>query len=126
MLLTTGIGEVDDVAVFLEHVDLLNALDGLDVQLLESGLELLVIGAGVADDLLDLAAGSTLATMKLLVGSLCGRKGRFGDENVNVEGYVEGAGKDQIERMQKVQDRPIGWTSQVMRQLSSIAPNLGI
>jgi hypothetical protein len=67
-LLTTGVGEVDDVAVLLEHVDLLDALDGLDVQLLESGLELLVIGAGVADDLLDLAAGSTLATVKLLVG----------------------------------------------------------
>jgi hypothetical protein len=60
---------VDDVAVLLEHVDLLNALDGLDVQLLESGLELLVIGAGVADDLLDLAAGGTLATIKLLVGT---------------------------------------------------------
>jgi hypothetical protein len=67
-LLTTGVGEVDDVAVLLEHVDLLDALDGLDVQLLESGLELLVIGAGVADDLLDLAAGCTLATVKLLVG----------------------------------------------------------
>ena len=60
-LLTTGVGEVDDVAVLLEHVDLLDALDGLDVQLLESGLELLVIGTGVADDLLDLAAGSALA-----------------------------------------------------------------
>lgn len=66
-LLTTGVGEVDDVAVLLEHVDLLNALDGLDVQLLEGGLELLVIGAGVADDLLDLAAGGTLASIKLLV-----------------------------------------------------------
>jgi hypothetical protein len=65
--LTTGVGEVDNVAVLLEHVDLLNALDGLDVQLLESGLELLVIGTGVADDLLDLAAGSTLASVKLLV-----------------------------------------------------------
>jgi hypothetical protein len=63
LLLTTGVGEVDDVAILLEHVDLLNALDGLDVQLLESGLELLVIGAGVADDLLDLAAGGTLATI---------------------------------------------------------------
>lgn len=58
---------MDDVAVLLEHVDLLDTLDGLDVQLLEGGLELLVIGAGVADDLLDLAAGSTLATVRLLV-----------------------------------------------------------
>jgi hypothetical protein len=55
---------VDDVAVLLEHVDLLNALDGLDVQLLKSGLQLLVIGTGVADNLLDLTAGSTLATGK--------------------------------------------------------------
>lgn len=57
---------MDDVAVLLEHVDLLDTLDGLDVQLLESGLELLVIGAGVADDLLDLAAGGTLATVKFV------------------------------------------------------------
>lgn len=68
LLLTTGVGEVDDVSVLLEHVDLLDALDRLDVQLLEGGLKLLVIGAGVADDLLDLAARSTLATVELLVG----------------------------------------------------------
>lgn len=53
---------MDDVAVLLEHVDLLNTLDGLDVQLLEGGLELLVIGIGGAVHLLDLAAGSTLAS----------------------------------------------------------------
>jgi hypothetical protein len=53
---------VDDVAVLLEHVDLLDALDGLDVQLLQGGLELLVVGAGGAGDLLDLTAGSTLAS----------------------------------------------------------------
>lgn len=53
---------MDDVAVLLEHVDLLDALEGLNVQLLKSGLELLVVGTGVADDLLDLTAGSTLAT----------------------------------------------------------------
>jgi hypothetical protein len=60
--LTTGVGEVDNVAVLLEHVDLLDALDGLDVQLLQGGLELLVVGAGGAGDLLDLTAGSTLAS----------------------------------------------------------------
>jgi hypothetical protein len=64
---------VDDVAVLLEHVDLLNSLDGLDVQLLEGGLELLVVGIGGAVDLLDLAAGSALASIgggkkSLLVG----------------------------------------------------------
>ena len=61
---TAGGGEVDDVAVLLEHVDLLDGLDGLDVHLLEGGLELLVIGAGVALDLLDLAAGSALASVE--------------------------------------------------------------
>lgn len=54
---------MDDVAVLLEHVDLLDGLDGLDVHLLEGGLELLVVGAGVALDLLDLAAGSALASV---------------------------------------------------------------
>jgi hypothetical protein len=55
---------VDDVSVLLEHVHLLNSLEGLNVQLLKSGLELLVIGTGVANNLLDLTAGSTLATGK--------------------------------------------------------------
>lgn len=54
---------MDDVAILLEHVDLLNGLDGLDVQLLKGGLQLLVIGTGVTGDLLDLAAGSTLASI---------------------------------------------------------------
>ena len=55
---------MDDVAVLLEHVDLLDALDGLDVHLLEGGLQLLVIGAGVAGNLLDLAARGTLASVE--------------------------------------------------------------
>lgn len=54
---------MDDVAVLLEHVDLLDGLDGLNVHLLEGGLQLLVIGAGVAGHLLDLAAGSALASV---------------------------------------------------------------
>jgi hypothetical protein len=62
---TLGCGEVDDVAVALEHVDLLNSLDGLDIQLLERSLELLVVGAGVPVDLLDLSARSTLASASL-------------------------------------------------------------
>lgn len=108
-LLTTGVGEVDDVAVLLEHVDLLDALDRLDVQLLESGLELLVIGAGVADDLLDLAAGSTLATVKLLVGwtlvEKCGCVGA--DEWVNVRGGgMNWEGGEKIEGMRGFMTRP--------------------
>ena len=61
--LTTGSTEVDDVAVLLEHVDLLDTLDGLDIQLLQGGLQLLVVGVGGPVDLLDLAAGSALASV---------------------------------------------------------------
>jgi hypothetical protein len=53
---------VDDVAVALEHVDLLNRLDGLDVEFLERCLQLLVVGAGALVDLLDLPARSALAS----------------------------------------------------------------
>jgi hypothetical protein len=71
---------VDDVAVLLEHVDLLNSLDGLDVQLLEGGLELLVVGISGAVDLLDLAAGSALASIggkKELVSPVSSRSSRW-------------------------------------------------
>lgn len=61
--LTLGGGEVDDVAVRLEHVDLLNGRDGLDVHLLEGSLELLVVTTTGSVDLLDLSSGSTLATV---------------------------------------------------------------
>ncbi len=57
---------MDDVSVLLEHVDFLDGLDGLDVHLLESGLELLVVGTGGLVDLLDLAAGSTLASVRFI------------------------------------------------------------
>lgn len=61
--LTLGGGKVNDVAVALEHVDLLNGLDGLHIELLERRLELLVVGAGSLVNLLDLASGSSLATI---------------------------------------------------------------
>ena len=54
---------MDDVAVALEHVHLLNGLDGLNIDLLEGGLELLVIASGAGRRSLDLSAGSTLATI---------------------------------------------------------------
>lgn len=60
---TLGSAEVDDVAVLLEHVHFLDGLDGLHVHLLQSRLELLVVGAGALVDLLDLAAGSALASV---------------------------------------------------------------
>lgn len=53
---------MDHVAILLEHVDLLNGLDGLDIELLKGGLELLVIGARRLVDLLCLAARGTLSS----------------------------------------------------------------
>ncbi len=57
---------MDDIAVALEHVNLLDGLDGLDVELLQRLLELLVI-AGRSDGALLLgSAGSSLATARRL------------------------------------------------------------
>lgn len=58
---------MNDVSVFLEHVDFLNGLDGLDIQFLERSLELLIVGSGRLVDLLRLTAGSTFASIKELV-----------------------------------------------------------
>jgi len=82
---TSGSTEVDNVAILLEHVDLLDGLNGLDIHLLEGGLELLVVGAGALVDLLDLAAGSTLAS----VGSLVDCFG-YGIARVQVFGVFRG------------------------------------
>jgi hypothetical protein len=54
---------VDNISVTLEHVDLLNGLDGLHIELLQRSLELLVVGTSALVDLLDLPAGSTLASV---------------------------------------------------------------
>jgi hypothetical protein len=43
---TFGRSEMNDIPVFLEHVHFLDGLDGLDVHLLEGGLQLLVVDAG--------------------------------------------------------------------------------
>lgn len=59
---TLWCGEVDDVSVALEHVDLLNGLDGLDIELLEGLLELLVIGGGPLWCPLHLPARGTLSS----------------------------------------------------------------
>src|SRR5689334_795835 len=60
---TLGGGEVDDVAVALEHVDLLDGLDGLDIELLQRLLELLVVAGRARGRALHLSPGSTLATV---------------------------------------------------------------
>jgi hypothetical protein len=63
---------VNDVAVALEHVDLLDCLDGLDIELLERCLQLLVVGAGALVDLLDLPARGAFASVFLRQpGVLC-------------------------------------------------------
>ena len=54
---------MDDVAVRLEHVDLLNGLDRLGAELLQSLLKLLVVGARPGGRTLDLSSGSPLSTM---------------------------------------------------------------
>ena len=54
---------MDDISITLEHVDLLNGLDGLDVQLLESSLELLLVGAGALVHLFDLSPDGALAAV---------------------------------------------------------------
>ena len=54
---------MNDVAVRLEHVDLLDGLDRLGAELLERLLELLVVGTRAGGSTLHLAAGGTLSTV---------------------------------------------------------------
>lgn len=63
--LTLWSREVDDIAIRLEHVDLLNGRNWLDVHLLESGLQLLVVGAGALVDLLDLSSRGALSSITI-------------------------------------------------------------
>ena len=54
-------GEVDDVAVFFEHVDFFDRLDGLDVEFFERGLQFFVVGAGGFVDFFHFSAGGSFA-----------------------------------------------------------------
>jgi hypothetical protein len=54
---------VDDVAISLEHVDLLNSLDGLNIELLERRLQLLVIHSCALVNLLDLSSRCAFPTV---------------------------------------------------------------
>ena len=60
---TLWCSEVDNVSVGLEHVDLLDCLDGLHVDLLKSGLELLVVHTRVLRLGLDLTSRGTLSAI---------------------------------------------------------------
>lgn len=52
---------MDDVSVFLEHVDFLNGLNGLDVEFFERGLELFVIRARAFMNLFHFSPGCAFA-----------------------------------------------------------------
>ena len=58
---------MDDVAVRLEHVHLLDGLDGLHVKLLQRLLQLLVVAAGPGRCPLDLSPGGSLSTVQQFV-----------------------------------------------------------
>lgn len=57
------------VAVLLEHVDLLDGLDGLHIELLERGLQLLVVRAGGLVHLLCLSSGCAFTTVDFILVS---------------------------------------------------------
>ena len=59
---TFGSSEVDYISIFLEHIDLLNGLDRLHIQLLKRRLQFLIIGSRRLVDLLRLATGGSLSS----------------------------------------------------------------
>ena len=64
---TLGSSKVDNISIRLEHVDLLNGLDWLNVKFLERCLQLLVVYSSTLMDLLDLSPWGTLSANHLLV-----------------------------------------------------------
>ena len=58
--------KVDDIPVRLEHVDLLNCLDRLNIELLQRRLQLLVIHSGALVYLLDLSSWCAFSTIRNL------------------------------------------------------------
>jgi hypothetical protein len=79
--LTLWRGEVNDIAVRLEHIDLLDLLDRLDVHLLQRGLQLLVVGAAALVDLLDLPSRCALASVDIVLAGVlldCCRRSNCG------------------------------------------------
>ncbi len=57
---------MDDVSILLEHIDLLNSLDRLDIKLLKRRLQLLVVYSCALVDLLDLSSGCALSTVSIV------------------------------------------------------------
>ena len=64
---TLGSSEVNNIPVLLEHVHLLDRLDGLDVELLERGLQLLVVGAGGLVDFLRFPARGSFPSVEYVL-----------------------------------------------------------
>ena len=60
---------MEDVSIGLEHVDLLNLCDWLDVELLELGLQLLVITTAALVCLLYNSSGRSLSTVREFVSN---------------------------------------------------------
>lgn len=54
---------MNNIPILLEHVDLLDGLERLHVHFLQRCLQFLVIGAAGLVDLLDFAAGGSLASV---------------------------------------------------------------
>ena len=54
---------MDDVSICLEHVDLLNCLNRLNIELLELCLQLLVIPSSALVDLLHLSSWRSLSAI---------------------------------------------------------------
>lgn len=55
---------MDDITILFEHVDLLDGLDGLDVEFLERGLQFFVVGAGGLVDFLLLPSRGAFAAVE--------------------------------------------------------------
>jgi hypothetical protein len=74
-ILTFGSSEVYHVAIFLEHIDLFNGLDRLNVQLLEGCLQFLVVGSGGLVDLFGFSPGCAFPSGSMLVSQLDRKSG---------------------------------------------------
>lgn len=67
-MFTLRSSEVNDVAVFFEHIDFFNCLDGLDVEFLQGCLELLVVRTGCLVDFLHLPSGGSFTAVGVVIG----------------------------------------------------------
>ena len=62
--------KMNDISVALEHVDFLNGLDRLYIELFECRLQFLVVGSGTFVHLLDFPAGCAFASTPALLAHI--------------------------------------------------------